>query len=309
MTKVLAIGRYDDNDLAALREMFGAACLDGLAGLYGFAGREGVEALAYKGAARLDAEAMALLPNLRLIANYGVGYDAIDVDAATARGISVTNTPEVLNDDVADLAVAIWLAQAREIEAGAAHVRSGAWTKGPLPLARKASGRRVGVLGLGRIGREIADRLAAFKCEIHYYARSPKDAPGWTFHADPVALAQAVDDLFIAVIGGPETKNLVDASVINALGPDGVVVNISRGSVVDEPALLDALEQTRIRGAALDVFRDEPSPNPRLTALPQVLPLPHIGSATTETRARMGELQRRNIAAHLAGEALLTPVN
>jgi lactate dehydrogenase-like 2-hydroxyacid dehydrogenase len=215
----------------------------------------------------------------------------------------------VLNDDVADLAVALLLAESRRMVAADIWTRAGNWPQGEFPLARKMSGRRIGVLGLGRIGREIADRLAAFKAEIHYFARSEKPTPGWQWHADPVALAAAVDDLVIAVVGGPETAGLVSAEVIAALGPDGILVNISRGSVVDEAALLDALEQGRLRGAGLDVFVNEPRIDPRFLALSNVTLLPHVGSATHETRAAMGALQRQNILALLGDEPLVTPVN
>jgi lactate dehydrogenase-like 2-hydroxyacid dehydrogenase len=252
---------------------------------------------------------MDAMPALALIARYGVGYDAVDLPAAAARGIAVTNTPDVLTDDVADLAVAMWLGILREVERGIACVRSGEWAKAGPPLARKASGRCIGILGLGRIGRATADRLTAFNCEVHYHSRSRKDTPvGWHFHATPLALAQAVDDLFVTTVGGTETENLITADILAALGADGHLINMSRGSVVDEDALLAAIETGTIRGAALDVFRNEPTPDPRLIALPQVLPLPHIGTATIETRAAMGALQRANIRALLAGQPLLTPV-
>lgn len=311
MAQVLAIGSYSDADRAALQSDLGAQLLGGLDEIAALsaAERQGVTALAYKGHAALNGAIMDLLPGLRLIANFGVGYDAIDVADATARGIRVTNTPDVLNDDVADLAVALLIAESRRMAAADAWTRAGNWPQGEFPLARKMSGRRVGVLGLGRIGREIADRLAAFKAEIHYFARSEKPTPGWTWHADPVALAQAVDDLVIAVVGGPETAGLVSAEVIAALGVDGIVVNISRGSVVDEAALLDALETGALRGAGLDVFQNEPRIDPRFLALQNVTLLPHVGSATFETRAAMGALQRRNILALLGDEPLLTPVN
>ena len=239
-----------------------------------------------------------------------MGFDAIDVPAATARGITVTNTPEVLNDDVADLAVALLIAENRRLNGAEGWLRAGRWAQGgDYPLARKMSGRRVGILGLGRIGREIADRLAAFKCELHYFSRSEKPTPGWTWHADPVALARAVDDLVVAVVGGPDTQGLVSAEVIAALGPDGIIVNIARGSVINEAALLDALEGGALRGAGLDVFRGEPHVDPRFLALSNVTLLPHVGSATAETRAAMGALQRQNLRAVLDGRPAVTPVN
>lgn len=311
MTQVLSIGSYADMDAAALRAEFGGPELPRLADLDSLpqAVRDAVVAVACKTHEAFGAPEMDRLPNLGLIARYGVGYEAVDLPAATARGIVVTNTPDVLNDDVADLAVALWLGLLREVERGIATVRSGDWASGGPPLARKATGRRVGILGLGRIGRELADRLAAFKCEVHYSARSPKHTPqGWRFHTDARSLATAVDDLFVTVVGGPETENLIDADVLAALGADGHLINLSRGSVVDEGALLTALDARRIRGAGLDVFRNEPRPDPRLVSRPDVLPLPHIGTATVETRTEMGRLQRANIRAILDGQPALTPV-
>ncbi|TRW99644.1 2-hydroxyacid dehydrogenase [Paracoccus sp. M683] len=312
MTDTLAIGQYTDIDAQALRQDFDALFIAGWDGLDSLSEdqRAAVRAAAYKGHAPFGGAQMDRLPNLRLIANFGVGYDAIDVAAATARGITVTNTPDVLNDDVADLAVGMLIAQVRGFEAAARTVRNGDWAaKGDLPLGRKMSGRKIGILGMGRIGREIADRLAAFKSEIHYQSRSPKDTPGWTYHADPVDLARAVDDIVIAIVGGTETQNYVNADVLAALGPDGVIVNIARGTVIDEAALIAALENGTIRAAALDVFQGEPAVDPRLAKLDNLFPLPHIGSATVETRAAMGALQRRNLRAGLDGDRPHTPVN
>ena len=311
MHKVLSIGSYAAMDAEALSADFGGPTLPALADLDSLpnAVRAAITAVACKSHEAFGAAEMDKLPALGLIARYGVGYEAVDLPAAAARGIVVTNTPDVLNDDVADLAVAMWLGLLREVERGIANARSGDWAKGGPPLARKATGRRVGILGMGRIGRELADRLAAFKCEVHYSARSPKDTPnGWQYHADARALAAAVDDLFVTIVGGAETMNLIDAPVLSALGADGHLINLSRGTVVDEPALLAALEGGIIRGAALDVFRNEPVPDPRLVALPNLLPLPHIGTATIETRRDMGALQRANIHAFLDGRPALTPV-
>ena len=311
MTEVLIIGTYAAMDTDALRAEFGGPELPALADLDRLpAGtRAQIRAVACKSHETFGPAEMDKLPALELIARYGVGYEAVDLPAATARGIVVTNTPDVLNDDVADLAVAMWLGLLREVERGIANVRSGAWAAGGPPLARKATGRRVGILGMGRIGRELADRLAAFKCEVHYSARSPKPTPeGWQFHPDAVSLAAVVDDLFVTVVGGAETEKLVDAEVLAALGGDGHLINLSRGSVVDEPALLAALTGGVIRGAALDVFLNEPRPDARLVGLPNVLPLPHIGTATIETRRDMGRLQRANIQALLDGKPVLTPV-
>lgn len=311
MGQILALGDYADWDRDAL-EAEGAVFADHAGRVAGLDEglRRTVRVVAFQGHHPFTGDEMDLLPELGLIANFGVGYDSIDVAAAAARGIRVTNTPGVLNDDVADLAVALLLAQSRQLVQGADWVRSGRWETGEsLPLNRKVSGRRVGIMGLGRIGREVADRLAAFKMQVHYHSRGPKEVPaGWTYHADPVALAAAVDDMVVTLVGGPETEGYVDAAALAALGPDGVIVNVSRGSVIDEPALIAALENGTIRGAGLDVFRDEPRIDPRFRSLPNVLATPHQGSGTIETRKAMGQLQRDNIAAFLAGEALKTPV-
>ncbi|MEQ8293282.1 MAG: 2-hydroxyacid dehydrogenase [Roseovarius sp.] len=312
MTATLVIGPYSDTDSTALDAAFTPVTLASAADLPSLddATRNAITALAYKGHHAFGAAEMDQLPNLKLVANYGVGYDVIDVSAADARGIKVTNTPDVLNDDVADLAVAMLLMQVREMEQASNWARSGNWkTKGEYRLNRKLSGGRAGIVGLGRIGREIADRLAAFKMDLHYYARSEKETPGWTYHADPVALAEAVDYLVIALVGGPETEKFVSKEVIDALGPRGVVINISRGTTVDEAALLDALEQGRIAGAGLDVFLGEPDIDKRFYVLDNVVIQPHQGSGTVETRAAMGQLQRDNIAAFHAGRPLLTAVN
>lgn len=312
MTATLAIGPYNASERPALEETFQAHVVANTseAGSIDLAARTGIKAIAYKGHLPFGAAEMDLFPNLGVIANYGVGYDAIDVAAASARSIKVTNTPDVLNDDVADLAIAMWISQGREMRQAEAWVRDGNWaTKGDYPLNRKVSASKVGVMGMGRIGRDIADRLAAFKTEVHYHSRSEKQTPGWTYHADPVSLAQAVDFLFVALVGGPATQNYVSKEVIDALGPRGVVINISRGSTVDEEALLDALENGTIAGAGLDVFLGEPRINPRFLTLDNVVLQPHQGSGTVETRAAMAKLQRDNVAAHLAGAPLLTPVN
>lgn len=310
-TGIIAIGSYNDSDADVLDEM-GAVRVPSLADALALpeAERATVKAIAYKSGTSIDGDALDAFPALGLLANFGVGYDAIDVAAATARDVAVTNTPDVLNDDVADLAVGMLLMQMRRMRQADAHVRSGMWAEGqPFPLNRKMSGARVGILGLGRIGIEIANRLAAFKMDVHYWSRSSKETPGWTCHDSPRALAEAVDLLVVAVVGGPETENIVSKEVLDALGPDGVLVNISRGSTVDEAALLDALEGGRLAGAALDVFANEPKIDPRFAALEEVVLQPHQGSATHTTRAAMGRLQRANIEAFLKGDALLTRVN
>lgn len=308
----LAIGPYPEPDRSLLASELGAAFADSSADVAQMPEtlREGVRAVAYRGHLPFGGADMDRLPGLRLIANYGVGYDSIDVAAATTRGIKVTNTPDVLSDDVADLAVGLLLAQVRQMRQGDDLVRSGRWSAGQhLPLNRKVSGGRAGILGLGRIGREIADRLAAFKMDIHYSARSEKPTPGWTWHSDPVSLAKSVDYLIVALVGGESTRNMVSREVLAALGSRGILINISRGSTVDEAALLDALETGVIAGAGLDVFLNEPRIDPRFLTLDNVALQPHKGSGTVETRADMARLQRDNIAALLAGAPVLTPVN
>ena len=311
MSKVLAIGDYSDVDRAALDADLNAIVVADNEGATSLdeATRAGITAISFKGHQPIGGDQMDAFPNLGLIANYGVGYDAIDTTAAVARGVAVTNTPDVLSDDVADLAVAMILSQSRRMRQAEEHVRSGDWAqKGEFPLNRKASGATAGILGLGRIGREIADRLAAFKMDIHYWSRSEKDTPGWSYHASPVSLAGAVDYLVVALVGGKDTEAMVSGAVLDALGRDGVVVNISRGSTIDEGALLDRLEDGRIAGAGLDVFIGEPNIDTRFLSLDNVVLQPHQGSGTHATRAAMGQLQRDNISAFLDGAPLLTRV-
>ena len=312
MAETLAIGGYVGADREALAQEFGATFVADLAEALELpeAERAEIRAIALKYGQPFGGTEMDGFPALGIIANYGVGYDSIDVVAAGERGVRVTNTPDVLTDEVADLTVGMMVAQARNLVGASDWVRSGRWAaEGDMKLTRRLSGRRVGICGLGRIGRAIADRLAAFGMEIHYHSRSQKETPGWTWHADPVSLAEAVDWYVVALVGGPETEGYVSAEAIAALGPEGVIVNISRGTTIDEAAMLDALENGRLGGAALDVFRGEPNIDPRFLELGRnVLLLPHIGSATVETRAAMGRLQRDNIAAFRDGRELITPV-
>ena len=269
-----------------------------------------VRGIATRGDLGANAAMIAACPALEVIVVYGVGYDAVDIDACRARGIRVTNTPDVLTRDVADLGVAMMLAQSRGMIGAEAWVRDGSWAaEGLYPLQRGVRGRRAGILGLGRIGYEVARRLDAFDMDIAYSATAPKAQAGrWPFIADPVALAARSDVLFVTLAASAATRHIVDAAVIAALGPDGMLVNISRASNVDEAALLDALETGALGSAALDVFEGEPALNPRFLALPNVLLQPHHGSGTVETRRAMGRLMRDNLTAHFAGTALPTPV-
>ena len=267
-----------------------------------------VRALAAPGHLGADAALMDALPALEIIANYGVGVDGIDLDAARQRGIRVTNTPDVLTGDVADLAIALALSAMREIPRADAHVRGGGWAKGNLPLARRFHGSNLGIVGLGRIGAAIAQRAVAFDCAIGYFNRSPQPASPYRAFETIRALAAWSDVLIVTVAGGAGTRAIIDSDVLQALGPRGFLVNVSRGTTVDESALLDALERQSIAGAALDVFLNEPNIDDRFKALPNAVLLPHHGSATVETRRAMGQLMRDNLTAHFAGEPLLTPV-
>jgi lactate dehydrogenase-like 2-hydroxyacid dehydrogenase len=267
-----------------------------------------VRAVAGSGDSKVSAELMAQLPALELISIMGVGYDGVDVAVAKARGVMVTHTPNVLNDDVADLAIGLMLCAARQLPAADRFVRSGQWLKGPMPLARKMSGARLGLVGMGRIGQAIAQRAQAFGMQIAYHTRTPKADVSHAYHADLLSLARDSDFLVLITPGGAGTRHLVNAQVLQALGPKGILVNVARGSVVDEAALIEALEGGVIGGAALDVFEDEPRVPQRLMDLPQVVLVPHIGSATGQTRQAMADLAFGNVREHFAGRPVLTPV-
>lgn len=249
-------------------------------------------------------------PNLEVISVYGVGFDAVDLEACRERGIRVTNTPDVLTNDVADLGLAMMLCLSRGMIGAETWVRDGSWAaKGLYPLKRRVWGRRAGVLGLGRIGFEVAKRLKGFDMQISYSDTGPKDyASDMTFVADPVELASGCDFLFVTLAASAATRHIVGEKVIEALGPEGMLINISRASNIDEEALLSALETGKLGSAALDVFEGEPKLNPRFLALDNVLLQPHHASGTIETRQAMGKLVRDNLTAHFAGQPLLTPV-
>ena len=267
-----------------------------------------VRGLAGSGDSQVPAALITQLPGLEIISIMGVGYDGVDVAAARARGIVVTHTPNVLNDDVADLAIGLMLSAARQLPAADRYVRSGQWLQGAMPLARKMSGARLGLVGMGRIAQAIAQRALGFGMSVAYTARSAKLNLPFAFHPDAAALASAVDFLVVITPGGAGTRHLIDAKVLKALGPKGFLVNVARGSVVDENALIEALEGGTIAGAGLDVFEDEPRVPNRLLALHNVVLTPHIGSATHATRQAMADLAFNNLAAHFAGQPVLTPV-
>lgn len=266
-----------------------------------------VEVIVTTGGAGASRALIEQLPKLRLIACFGVGVDAIDLAAARERGVAVTNTPDVLTDDVADLALGLMLAALRGIATADRYVRAGLWLRANMPLQTRMSGKRLGIVGMGRIGQAIAKRASAFDMSIAWNGPRPKDLP-WRYEPDLLALARSVDVLVAACPGGAATRGLISRAVLGALGP-GVFVNIARGSVVDEAALVDLLATRRLGGAALDVFADEPRVPEALFALDHVVLQPHQASATRETRAAMGQLVLDNIAAHVAGRPLVTPVN
>ena len=267
-----------------------------------------VRALATFGPLPIDGKFMDALPKLEIISNFGVGVDAINLDDAKQRRIIVTNTPDVLNDCVADTALALVLMMLRKFPQSERYLRAGSWAaKGPYPLTSSAGGKTLGILGLGRIGEAIAKRAAACGMNIRYHNRRKKDVP-YPYDADPVALAKNSDVLMVVTPGGPETNRLVNAKILDALGPEGYLVNIARGSVVDEPVLLRYLQEKRIAGAGLDVFADEPRVPAEFFSLDNAVLVPHVGSATVETRKAMGDLQVENLRRHFAGQSVLTRV-
>jgi len=246
------------------------------------------------------------MPRLEIIAVNSVGYDLVAMDRALARRIPVTHTPDVLTDDVADLAIGLMIMTSRRLAAADRFVRAGRWATEKFPVAGKVSGKRLGILGLGRIGRAIAARAQGFGMEILYTDRAELDSP-YRFLPDLVSLARESDFLMVATSAGPDARHMVDAGVLKALGPDGILINIARGSVVDETALVAALESGGIAGAGLDVFEHEPNVPAALVARDDVVLLPHIASSTRETRGRMGQLVIENLEAWFAGKPLVTP--
>ncbi len=267
---------------------------------------ERITAASTSGARGMDAATMEKLPKLKIISHFGVGVDPVDTVAAKKRGIAVTNTPDVLTDDVADLTMALLLATVRRVPQGDRFLREGKWLKGAFPLTDTIQGKTLGIIGAGRIGRAIARRAEAFNLRIAYQGPNKKTDVSWTYFSDPVALAREVDFLVAACPGGEATRGLVSGAVIESLGPKGVFVNISRGSVVDEPALVAALKDGRLGAAGLDVFADEPRVPEDLIALDNVVLQPHVASGTHPTRAAMGQLVIDNLKAFFDGKPLLT---
>ena len=314
MTKpdILLMGPYPDWDLVELEARYAVHKIYEAEDRDAFLTAHGpkIQAIATRGELGASADLIGKLPQVEIVSVYGVGYDAVDLAACRERGIRVTNTPDVLTNDVADLGVAMMLCQSRGMIGAESWVKDGSWaSKGLYPLKRRVWGQRAGVLGLGRIGFEVAKRLKGFDMDIAYSDVSEKPyADGMTFVADPVALAARSDVLFVTLAASAATRHIVSKQVIEALGPEGMLINISRASNIDEDALLDALESGALGSAALDVFEGEPMLNPRFLKLDNVLLQPHHASGTIETRKAMGKLVRDNLAAHFAGEPLPTPV-
>lgn len=265
-------------------------------------------ALVANGETVLTRDMLAKFPKAEIISVFGVGYDGIDVTAARERGIAVTHTPNVLTDDVADLAMALILTVSRRIIPADQHVRTRAWSNGAFPFSRKVSGSKIGIIGLGRIGRTIAKRAEAFDMQIAYTDRSVIPGVPYDFFPSAATLAREVDYLVVAAYGGPSTLGLVNTEVLNALGPDGYLINIARGSVVNETDLVAALQDKRIAGAGLDVFANEPNVPAELLTMDNVVLTPHMASGTHQTRKAMADLTHANLAAHFAGQALPTPI-
>jgi lactate dehydrogenase-like 2-hydroxyacid dehydrogenase len=268
-----------------------------------------LRALAVTSLARIDEPVMALLPKLEIISSFGVGYDHIDAATAAKKGIIVTHTPDVLTEEVADTALGLLLNAVREFPQAERHLRAGNWKKSNYPLTRGTlRNRTAGIVGLGRIGLAIAHRLEAFGVQVVYHTRTPRTDVTYRHYPRLIDMAHDVDTLVVVVPGGASTKNMIDAKVLEALGPDGVVVNVARGSVIDEPALAVALRDHKIMAAGLDVFVNEPHVPEELLALDNAVLLPHVGSASVYTREKMDQLVVDNLLAWAAGKPPLTPV-
>lgn len=276
------------------REAFLASCASSIRGVVGAGGTVYDEAI------------LSRLPNVEIISVFGVGYDGVPLAYCKQRGIRVTNTPDVLTEDVADTALALVLMTARRLVEANRFLHAGQWRRGQFALASKASGKRAGVVGLGRIGKAIAQRLEAMGMEIGYHGRSAQKGLDYSYFASLQAMAEWCDFLIIACPGGATTKNLINAQILTALGGNGTLINIARGSIVDETALIDALQSGTIKAAGLDVFADEPNVPEALLKLDNAVLLPHVGSGTQETRRDMADLVVRNLLAHFSGQPLLT---
>jgi lactate dehydrogenase-like 2-hydroxyacid dehydrogenase len=268
-----------------------------------------VRAIATAGGAPVDAALMQKLPKLEIVSNFGVGYDSVDAKWAGAHGIVVTNTPDVLTEEVADTTIGLLIATVRQLPQAERYLRAGKWLEKPFPLtAATLRDRTIGIIGMGRIGKAIAKRLEAFGLAVVYHSRRPASGVPWRHYPDLIAMARDVDVLIVIVPGGPATKNLVNRDVLEALGPNGILINIARGSVVDETALIEALRSKKILSAGLDVYVEEPRVPKELIDMDHIVLLPHVGSASIHTRRAMGQLVVDNLKAWVEGKGPLTPV-
>jgi len=271
--------------------------------------RAGIRGVAVAGGhKRIDGAWMDTLPELEIVSSLGVGYDHVDAREAARRGVVVTHTPDVLTGEVADLAMCLLLSTIRQIPQADRFLRAGHWLKGAMPLTTTLRERKVGILGLGRIGKAIAKRLDASDVTVEYHGRKPQEGVSYRYHPTLLGMAKACDVLLVVASGGAETHHIVNAEVLKALGPDGILINVGRGSVVDEAALIEALQNKTILSAGLDVFEDEPRVPPALIALDHVVLLPHVGSASVYTRKAMAQLVVDNLVAWFDGRGALTAV-
>jgi lactate dehydrogenase-like 2-hydroxyacid dehydrogenase len=267
-----------------------------------------IRAIALAGHVRADEAYMKQFPSLEIISSFGVGYDHIDARAAARLGIIATNTPGVLDDEVADTALGLMLMTVRQLPQAERYLRAGLWPKGAYPLTPSLRDRMVGIVGLGRIGKAIAARVGAFGLDVVYHGRHAQPDVGYRYYSSLAEMAKAADILIIVAPGGPSTRHIVNAEVLEALGPDGVLINVARGSLVDEKALIEALKTGKILAAGLDVYENEPNVPVELVALPNAVLLPHVGSASVKTRRAMAECVAGNIFAWADGKPPLTPV-
>ncbi|MEM8570563.1 MAG: 2-hydroxyacid dehydrogenase [Pseudomonadota bacterium] len=309
---VLQVGPYPDWDQEPLDAAFEMKRLFEAHDRSAFLTEHGskVRAIATRGELGADKAMIEACPNCEMVAVYGVGYDAVDLETCRARGIQVSNTPDVLTGDVADLGITMMLCLSRGVVGAEKWVRDGSWaSKGLFALQRRVFGRKAGILGLGKIGFDVGKRLAGFGMDIAYSDIAEKPYAGdWQFMSNPVDLARHADFFFVTLAASAETRHIVNSEIIKAVGPDGMIINISRSSNIDEEALIEALSSGELGFAALDVFEGEPELDQRFLTLDNVLLQPHHASGTVETRKAMGQLVRDNLSAHFAGKPLITPV-
>jgi lactate dehydrogenase-like 2-hydroxyacid dehydrogenase len=309
--EILIPDRLESNASATLEELFTVHRLLDISSQEAWLAEAGprIRGLARGGHARIDRTLIEKLPRLEIIASFGVGYDGIDLEAAAERHIIVTNTPDVLTEEVADTALGLLLMTVRELSAAERHLRAGKWvTEGAYPLTSSLRNRTVGIVGLGRIGVAVARRLEVMKVAVVYHTRTKRADVPYRHYADLRAMAADVDTLIVIVPGGSATRHLIDGQILNALGPTGILISVGRGSTVDEAALIDALQKRTIHAAGLDVFADEPNVPATLMALPNVVLLPHVGSASVHTRRAMGQLVVDNLRSWFETGKPLTPV-